>query len=200
MRKQRTIILASTSPRRRELMKKIGLPFKAVSGHYEEDMTLPMKPEQLAIHLSRGKAEVVAKKYTDAIVIAADTFVVLNGKVLGKPHTAAKAKQMLTELSGSRHRILTGLTVIDTQTGKRISRVSTLTVYFKKLSPQEIAAYVKSGEPLERAGAYAIQGGAAVMVKKMEGDYFAALGLSLYGLTTILQSLGVFLPAGISQK
>jgi len=154
----RKIILASSSPRRRELLEKASLVFDVVSSSYEEDMTLPLSPRELVIKLSRGKAEDVAKNQKDAIVIGADLIVACGGKVLGKPHTKEKAKEMLLMLSGNTHSVWTGLTVIDIEGGKTISEAIEVKVTFKRLSEKEIDDYVKTGEPLDKAGAYAIQG------------------------------------------
>lgn len=172
-------------------MKWTGLKFKVEPSGYEEDMTIKLPPKELAKFLSRGKAEQVAMRHKDAIVIGADTIVACAGKVLGKPKDAKDAKRMLRLLSGKKHTAFTGLTVIDTKTKKIISRVSKGGVYFKKLSVQEIDAYVKSGEPLDKAGAYGMQGNSAWLIKKMEGDIWGAVGLPLYDLKSILESLGV---------
>lgn len=191
MSEKRKIILASASPRRRELLAGTGLIFSVDPGDYEEDMGLALKPHQLAKFLSSEKAKAVAVRYPDALVIAADTFIVCRGKLLGKPHTPEEARRMLGLLNGTSHSVITGFTVLDTNTKKRLSRSVETKVYFRKMSAQEIEAYVKTGEPLDKAGAYAIQGLGAVIVKKIEGDYFNVMGLPLCSLTEALKKFGV---------
>jgi septum formation protein len=187
----RKIILASTSPRRKELLAKTGLRFVVRPGTYEEDMMLALKPTELAKLLSRGKAESVAKSYKNAIVIGADTFVVFGNKVLGKPHTAARARATLGMLSGKCHSVITGFTIIDTKSKKAISRAVVTKVYFGKLSSREISAYIKTGEPLERGGSYAIQERGSVFVKKIDGDFFNVMGLPINALMEELKKIGV---------
>lgn len=169
------IILASTSPRRRELLEKIGLEFEVVGSDYEEDMSLALEPLDLAKHLSLGKAEAVAKHCPDHLIIAADTFVVLGKKLLGKPGTPEKALEMLKEVSGNTMSVISGLTIIDTRNTITISKSLETKVFIKKLTDREIQHYVDSGEPLDKAGAFAIQGLGAVMIEKIEGDYYTIM-------------------------
>ncbi|RPI34745.1 MAG: septum formation inhibitor Maf [Nitrospiraceae bacterium] len=185
------IILASASPRRKEILGITGLKFSVCAGDYEEDLALPLKPRELARFLSLKKAEAVSHKYTNAIIIAADTFIVFKDKLLGKPHTDTEAEKMLELLNGRAHSVITGFTVMDTGTGKKLSRSVETKVYFKRLSPQEIRAYVRSKEPLDKAGAYAIQGLGAVFIEKIEGDFFNVVGLPLCALTESLKRFGV---------
>ncbi len=192
MPEKRKIILASASPRRKEILEKTGLKFSVDVSDYEEDMELPLKPPQLARFLSSEKAKTIAVKYRNALVIAADTFIVFKGELLGKPHTEKEAKRMLTLLNGKAHSVITGFTIIDTNTKKKLSRSVETRVYFKKMTLKEIEAYVKTGEPLDKAGAYAIQGVGAVIVKKIEGDYFNVMGLPLSSLTETLKKFGVY--------
>lgn len=186
------IILASASPRRKEILEKTGLKFQVYAGSYEEDMGLPMEPQKLATFLSQEKAKTVALKYKDALIIAADTFIIFKGEALGKPHTNEEAKRMLSLLNGKTHSVITGYTVMDTGSNKKISRLVESRVTFKKLTEDEIKAYVKSGEPLDKAGAYAVQGLGAVIVKRIEGDYFNVMGLPLSSLTEVLKKFGVY--------
>jgi len=169
-----------------------GLKFSVDAGDYEEDMNLALKPRQLARLLSFEKARAIAFKYTDALVIAADTFIVFKDSLLGKPHTNEEARRMLDLLNGKAHSVITGFTVIDTSTKKKLSRSVETRVYFRKLTEEEIEAYIKTGEPLDKAGAYAIQGTGAVIVKKIEGDYFNVMGLPLSSLTEALKKFGVY--------
>lgn len=185
------IILASASPRRKEILEITGLKFKVCVSDYEEDLALSLRPRELARFLSRKKAEVVARKFSNSIIIAADTFIVFNKKLLGKPHTDKEAEKMLTMLNGKAHAVITGFTIWDTVTGKKISRSVETNVYFKKLSKEEIRAYVRSKEPLDKAGAYAIQGLGAVFIEKIEGDYFNVVGLPLCALMDSLKKFGV---------
>ncbi|MBI4086793.1 septum formation inhibitor Maf [Candidatus Kaiserbacteria bacterium] len=173
----RKIVLASTSARRKELLERVGLVFEVVGSDYEEDMTLVLSPAELAKYLSQGKAEAVAQKYPDAIVIAADTFICYEGKILGKPYTPEKARETLHTLSGKAHSVITGFTIVETKTGESISEAVETKVYFRDLSDQEIDDYIATGEPLERAGAYAIQGIGKDLVDHVEGDYDNVVGL-----------------------
>lgn len=186
------IILASASPRRKEILEKTGLKFLVDAGSYEEDMGLPMEPHNLARFLSKEKAKAVAVKHKNALIIAADTIVILKGEVLGKPHTAEESMRMLSMLNGRTHSVITGFTVIDTGSNKKISRSVETRVTFSKLTEDEIKAYVKSGEPLDKAGAYGVQGLGAVIVKRIEGDYFNVMGLPISCLTEALKKFGVY--------
>jgi len=192
MPEQRRIILASASPRRKEILKMTGLKFSVEAGDYEEDMDLALKPRHLARFLSSEKARASAGKYTNALVIAADTFIVFKGCLLGKPHTREEARRMLDLLNGRAHSVITGFTIIDTSTKKKVSRSVETRVYFRKLTMKEIESYIKTGEPLDKAGAYAIQGTGALLVKKIEGDYFNVMGLPLSSLTEALKEFGVY--------
>lgn len=186
------IILASASPRRKEVLEKTGLKFQVDAGSYEEDLGLAMGPHKLARFLSLEKAKAVAAKYKNTLIIAADTIVILKGEVLGKPHTAKESMRMLSLLNGRTHSVVTGFTVIDTGSNKKISRSVETRVTFSKLTVDEIKAYVKSGEPLDKAGAYGVQGLGAVLVKRIEGDYFNVMGLPLSSLTEALKKFGVY--------
>ena len=172
-------------------MKIIGLKFKVEPSNCQENLSLDLEPQELAKSLSLEKARLVAQKHKNALVIAADTFIVFENKILGKPNTKTEAKDMLEILNGKRHLVITGFTVIDTDTGKAISKAVETKVYLKKLSPDEIDAYVKSEEPLDKAGAYAIQGLGSVIVEKIEGDYFNVIGLPLSALAESLKEFDV---------
>lgn len=185
------IILASTSPRRKQLLKQIGLKFKVVSSDYEEDMNIKMKPKKLAMHLSLGKAENVAKKYKNDIIIAADTFIILEDKLLGKPYTKKQAIKTLKMISGKILKVITGFTVIDSKNGKKMSRAVETKIYIKKMTNKEINEYVATGEPLDKAGAFGIQERGAVFIKKIEGDYSNVVGLPLYELTRVLKKMKI---------
>lgn len=191
MNQKRSIVLASASPRRKELLEKIGLVFKIAPSDYPEDCQADVLPESRAKSISISKAAAVTCKYPDAIVIAADTFGILRGKILGKPHTPAEAVKMLQMISGKSHRVITGLTLIDSARHKMVTRVVETRVYIKKLNLREIENYVATGEPLDKAGAYAIQGLGSVIVEKIIGDYYNVVGLPLNTLTGILREFGI---------
>lgn len=187
------IILASASPRRRELLGKLQIPFIVEVSNYEEDNNLKLEPLELAKVLSSGKAEAVAERHKgeDTIIIGADTFVVLDNKILGKPHTAEKAKEMIKEMSGKAHSVITGFTIINAQSGKKVSKAVESKVYFRKLTDGEIDVYVRTGEPLDKAGAYAIQEAGSVLIEKTEGDYTNIVGLLLPALIEELKNFGI---------
>ncbi len=187
----RKIILASGSPRRKELLERLGLAFEVVSSNYEEDMSLTMSPLELAKFLSQGKAQEVARKYTNHLIIAADTFVALGTELLGKPHTEAAAEKMLEKISGQVVSIITGYTVMDSASNKIISEAVEARVHIKKLTEEEIANYIQTKEPLDKAGAFAVQGIGAVIIEKTEGDFFGIVGLPLYALAKTLKKFGV---------
>src|SRR3989344_6268006 len=187
----KTIILASSSPRRKEILEKTGLPFIIDPSNSDEDMTQNLEPKDLAKALSLAKAKDVAKRHKNAIVIGADSIITLNGKVLGKPHTEERAIEMLTELSGSIHSAITGYTIIDTDSGKIVSDAVETKIYFRKLTQDEIKNYVATGKPLDKAGAYAIQGKGALFVEKIEGDYYNIMGLPLSAVVEKLKEFGV---------
>ncbi len=185
------VILASQSPRRINLLKQVGFEFKAEPSSYEEENHLDMAPKDLTEYLSLKKAEDVAEKYKGSIIIGADTIVLIDGEVLGKPKTPENAKRMLEKLSGKAHSVVTGFTIIDAETGKHVSKSIETKVYFKKLSDEEINNYVATGEPLDKAGAYAIQGRAGLFVEKIEGDYFNIVGLPIFALADELKNFGI---------
>jgi septum formation protein len=184
------IILASTSPRRKELLAKTGLGFEVIAGDYEEDMTLPMEPFDLVKFLSIKKAQSIAGKES-GIIIGADTFIAFDGKVLGKPHTPERAREMLTMLRGQTHSVFTGYAILDTERQLSINDAVEAKVTFIHYSDEEMDAYIASGEPLQRAAAYAIQGGAAPFVEKIEGDYDGIVGLPVTKVVEALKGLGV---------
>jgi septum formation protein len=185
------IVLASASPRRRELLEQIGLRFEVEPSDYEEETTSVSEPHDMARELSLGKGRAAARKHRDALIIAADTLVALGDKVFGKPHTDAEAREMLRALNGRTHSVITGLTVLDCETGKVVSRSVETRVLMRKLSLKEIDSYVRSKEPLDKAGGYAIQGQGAVLVERIEGDYSNVVGLPLSALAESLKEFGV---------
>ncbi len=187
----KTIVLASSSPRRKEIFERTRIPFVIDVGEYEEDMSLDMSPHDLVKHLAFGKATAVKDRHPSSIIIGADTIVVLDGAVLGKPHTPERAKEMLVSLSGKMNMIVTGYAVLDTDSGEVITKSVELRVYFRDMTEQEIDGYVASGEPLDKAGAYAIQDMGGMFIEKIEGDYNGAMGLPLYSLLKTLKQFGI---------
>ncbi|MFA5078922.1 MAG: Maf family protein [Dehalococcoidia bacterium] len=188
------IVLASSSPRRRELLRNMGLTFSVDKSEICEARTAGLSPAALARAVSLNKAKAAAARHAGSIIIAADTIGVLDGRILGKPLDASHARKMLAEMSGRCHRVITGFTVIDSATGRTVSRTVETKVYFKKLSRTEISRYVKTGEPLDKAGAYAIQGLGALLVERIEGDYNNVIGLPLCALAPVLKAFAVILP------
>lgn len=185
------IILASASPRRKELLQKTGLEFEVEPGNHAEELHPTSDPHALAKSISYRKALVVAKRHTDALIIAADTFIVFENTILGKPETIAESKKILTTLNGKSHLVITGFTIIDVKSNKATSGSVGTTVYMKSLSPGEIDSYVKSREPLDKAGAYGIQGLGAVIIDRIEGDYTNVVGLPLSALADALKEFDV---------
>ena len=180
------LILASQSPRRRELLGLFRLPFVIRVADIDETMNPEIPPYDEVARVSREKALAVSRQ-ADDVVIAADTIVVCEGKVLGKPHTPQEAAQMLRLLSGRDHQVMTGMTVVRGQQIRSCTEVTD--IHFRELSEKEIAAYVATGEPMDKAGAYGIQGGAALFVEKMVGDYYNVMGLPVCKLHRMLSEL-----------
>ncbi len=177
------LILASQSPRRRELLGLFHLPFTVRVADIDETMDENKAPYDEVARVSREKALAVSREER-SVVIAADTIVVCNGKVLGKPKSPAEAIEMLSLLSGRDHQVMTGMTVVKGKTVKTCTEVTD--IHFRPLSEKEIAAYVATGEPMDKAGAYGIQGGAALFVEKMVGDYYNVMGLPVCALRQML--------------
>ena len=180
------LILASASPRRQELLKLFGLPFTVRVADIDETMDPTKAPFDEVARVSRKKAQAVAQS-SDDIVIAADTIVVCEGKTLGKPKNEEDAKAMLRMLSGREHQVMTGCTVLWGDKCETFTEVTD--IHFRPLSEKEIARYVASGEPMDKAGAYGIQGGAALFCSHMVGDYYNVMGLPLCHLGETLRHM-----------
>lgn len=170
-----TLVLASASPRRAELLTAAGIPFEVVVANVDETPLVAEAPEPHVRRLAESKARAVAARCPGAVVLGADTVVVVDGRLLGKPADAAGARAMLLELSGKTHEVVTGVTVV-TPSAVR-TEVESTRVRFARLTGQEIAWYVASGEPMDKAGAYAIQGLASRFVEAIEGSYSNVVGL-----------------------
>ena len=184
------IILASASPRRKQILKKSGLKFKVAKSNFEEHIDPKLTPQELVKMLSFEKAKAVFAKNKDSIIIAADTIVVCRGKILGKPKTNKDAKDMLSFLSNKSHVIITGFTIISSDLKKPIIKSEKTKVWMKKMALQDINDYVKTKEPFDKAGGYAIQGIAKKFIKRIEGDLSNAIGLPIDSLLHELKNLG----------
>ena len=180
------LILASQSPRRRELLGLTGLDFIVRVADIDETMDPGKSPFDEVARVSRLKAQAIPREAGDAVV-AADTIVVCGGKVLGKPHSEEEAKEMLRLLSGKDHQVMTGCTVLRDDTAVTFTEVTDL--HFRELSDREIARYVASGEPMDKAGSYGIQGGAALFCTRMVGDYYNVMGLPVCRLGQVLREM-----------
>jgi septum formation protein len=183
------IILASQSPRRRELLTLVGIPHEVRPADLDERVLPGEAPAPHAERLARAKAEAVAANEPEAIVIGADTIVVLDGDILGKPRDAGDAAAMLHRLAGRTHTVLTAVAV--TRNGRTVSGVESVEVTFRPVTREQIDAYIATGEPMDKAGAYGIQGFGAVIVERVHGDYFAVMGLALGRLVGLLEQVGV---------
>ena len=183
------VVLASSSPRRRQLLDLIGIAHEVRPANIDETMRAREVPRRHAERLAREKATKIATRDPDLITIGADTVVVINRKVLGKPRDEAEAIHMLSQLSGREHTVITAVAVAR---GKKLrSAIEEVQVRFRRLHDDEIKAYVATGEPMDKAGAYGIQGYGATIVECVEGDYFAVMGLPLARLVSLMRDLGV---------
>ena len=180
------LILASASPRRKELLGLFHIPFIIRVADIDEAMDMAKAPFDEVAQVSRRKALAVPREDGD-VVIAADTIVVCQGRVLGKPHSEEEAKEMLRLLSGRDHQVMTGCTVLKGERCETFTEVTDL--HFRPLRETEIAKYVASGEPMDKAGSYGIQGGAALFCERMVGDYYNVMGLPVCRLGQVLQKL-----------
>ena len=181
-----SIILASASPRRKELLSLFRVPFEIRVADIDETMDPEKSPFDEVARVSRCKALAVARQEDDT-VIAADTIVVCEGKVLGKPHSAQEASRMLHLLSGRDHQVMTGVTVVRGQVCKTFTEVTDL--HFRDLTDEEIDAYIATGEPMDKAGSYGIQGGAALFCQRLVGDYYNVMGLPVCRLGEVLREM-----------
>ncbi len=187
----RKLVLASGSPRREQLLRQLGLNFTVDPSGCPEKADPALAPHDLARFLSLEKAKAAAPRHPDAVVIAADTFGVFEDRIIGKPRDAKEAREILAMLSGRWHSVITGFTVMDTESLKCVTESVETLVYLKNLTAAEIGAYVKTGEPLDKAGAYAIQGLGAAVVERTEGDFFNVVGLPLFALCRVLEQFDI---------
>jgi septum formation protein len=193
------ILLASISPRRREIFSLLGVPFDVVPPRYQEVSDARRSPEHEALHFAREKALSLAEDFSDALIVGSDTIVALGETKLGKPSDAEDATTMLRLLSGKTHRVLTGVAVVDAQTGAIRDTVRESLVRMKAMPDLEIEEYVATGEPLDKAGAYAVQGLGGRFITSVEGDYFNVVGLPLRDLALILGHFGIKITSDIQK-
>ena len=185
------LILASSSPRRKQLLEMLGLSFEVYPSNIEELVNPKLAPIHQVEVLSQQKAQAVGLKFKNALIIAADTMVALENEVIGKPVDEKDAVRILRKLSGTQHSILTGFTILDTETKKSITRSTETKVWFRKISSSEIDAYIKREQPFDKAGGYAIHELAAVFIEKIEGDDSGATGLSVFLVAKELKKFGI---------
>ncbi|MGI6130829.1 MAG: Maf family protein [Bacillota bacterium] len=190
-RRSPRLVLASASPRRSQLMQEIGLKFDVIPSQVAEGGISAGRPEELVMLLAHAKAADVAKRLKAGIVIGADTIVVAGGQVLGKPVDSADAVKMLRALSGREHQVYSGVALIDAGSGRSLTDYEVTAVRFRQLSEASIERYVATGEPMDKAGAYAIQGLGSLLVTGIRGDYNCVVGLPLGKLAIMLSEFGV---------
>ena len=180
------LVLASASPRREEILEGLNLNFTVVPSKIDEDNFQNDNPVELVKNLAFEKAKSVSKLVEDAIIIAADTVVVYNDQILGKPKNKKEAKKMLEELSSQKHQVITGVVVFDSQSGENYSEHNITEVKMTALNEQEINNYIETGEPLDKAGAYAIQGLGGLFIEEIKGSYYSVMGLPIHQLAKLL--------------
>ena len=180
------VILASQSPRRKELMGLFHIPFTVRVSDADETMDPALSPADAVAQVSRRKAEAVSRE-ADDVVIAADTIVVLGDEILGKPRDEADASRMLHLLSGRDHQVMTGMTLLRGETALVCTEITD--IHFRPLSHREIDAYIRTGEPMDKAGSYGIQGGAALFAERLVGDYYNVMGLPVCRLGQLLREI-----------
>ena len=181
--KSTRVILASSSPRRADLLSQIGLTFEIYPSDIEEPtFNGSITPASATQQLASMKAKSVAERYTEGVIIGADTLVAYKNELIGKPDNPEHARSILKKLSGKKHKVVTGVCLINVELSKEITWNEVTKVYFRELNPVEIEEYVNCGEPLDKAGAYGIQGRGAAFVNRIEGCYFNVVGLPLASL------------------
>lgn len=187
----REIILASQSPRRKELLAGMGISFETIPSDFDEKLDDSRTAEEVASELALGKANAVAEQHPEAVVIGSDTIVTVNGKQLEKPHDAAEAYDMLRLLAGNVNEVSTGVAVVCKAGGIELVGADTTKVYFRPYDADAVARYVETGDPLDKAGAYGIQSGAAPLVDRIEGHYDTVIGLPTTLVASLLAQIGI---------
>lgn len=188
---EKRLVLASSSPRRKQLLEEIGLKFDIFPADIDEDIKKGESPEEHTLRLAEKKAKTAAKKVKDSWVIGADTIVFIDSRILGKPSDIHEAREMLLLLSGRYHKVATAFCFFNSATGENIKRVVDSRVKIKNLTNKEIEDYLKTGEPLGKAGAYAVQGIGGFMVEKIEGSYTNVVGLPMEEFQKVLEETGI---------
>jgi septum formation protein len=183
------VILASGSPRRRQLLQLVGIDHDVIPSDIDESIRTGELPEQYAERLAREKVDHIAQDKRNSVVVGADTIVVIDNQILGKPRDVEDAARMLKTLSGRSHTVMTA--VAASCNGKTVSGVEIVDVTFLPLDDERISRYISTREPMDKAGAYGIQGYGATLVRRIDGDYFAVMGLSLVRLVALLRELGI---------
>ena len=176
-RNMKDLILASTSPRRKELMELLGYDFKVMASHVEEHVDFSMKPDEIVQNLARQKAEAVFNENRDAVVLGSDTVVVVDEQILGKPKDENEAREMMQLLRNRTHQVITGVAILSEE--RKDIFANTTTVHFSNITDEEIEEYIKTPEAYDKAGGYAIQGWAGRFVPTVEGNYFTIMGLPI---------------------
>ena len=189
------VVLGSSSPRRRELLALIGIPHEVIPADIDETEHPGEAPAAYVERLAREKAAAVARMAPGALVIGADTTVVIDGTILGKPSDEGHAARMLTRLSGRSHTVYTAVAV--NRDGQVESEIEVVSVSMRPLSDDDVTAYIATREPMDKAGAYGIQGFGATIVERIDGDYFAVMGLSLVRLVRLMRRVGVVYRFGV---
>lgn len=195
------VILASASPRRATLLHNLGLDFMTIPASIDESILPHENPADAVMRIAAAKAQAISDSYPDAVVIAADTMVVCKGQILGKPVDDREAYAMLSTLSGNVHEVITGLCVLNSSCAIKDIDYENTRVFFHEIDSEEIEAYIASGEPQDKAGAYGIQGRAAIFVASLEGCYYNVVGLPLSRLYLMLKRQGMYLlESGIGER
>ncbi len=193
------LILASSSPRRRQILELLGLPFEVIAPEFHEDLSSdrPLRDEVLEFAL--GKARSVARDNTGSMVIGSDTMILLNNQKIGKPDGIADARKILRALSGKNHRIFTSVAIVDDLGGPGLGIVDEVSVNMRDYSEPEIERYLTCDESLDKAGAYSIQGKGRALIESIRGDYLAAVGLPLKPIADYLESRGIEIPLSVEK-
>ncbi|MBI2532094.1 MAG: septum formation protein Maf [Deltaproteobacteria bacterium] len=193
------LILASSSPRRREILALLGLPFETIAPEFGETISLDRSAKEEVLEFALGKARSLAKNNPESIVVASDTMILISGEKLGKPSGIENARQMLRALSGKTHKILTSVVILDGAGGPGLQTVEEVSVKMRPYSEVEIERYLALNESLDKAGAYSIQGEGGALIESIEGDYLAAVGLPLKPIAAYLASRGIRIPLNVEK-
>jgi nucleoside triphosphate pyrophosphatase len=193
------LILASTSPRRREILALLGVPFEVIAPQFEERAVSHRPLGEEVLEFAVGKAQSLSTDHPDSIVIGSDTMIFLHGQKIGKPQSIENARKILRDLAGKTHRILTGVAILDGLGGPGLKIVEQVAVHMRQYSDGEIERYLACNESLDKAGAYSIQAQGRALIECMEGDYLAAVGLPLKPIADYLKSRGLSVPLDVEQ-